>query len=223
MVEVKRKVFEIESIVLKELQEKGYPRESIIIEGKLDNRRYADFIVNDLETNLPLMIIEVKSCSNRSLNEVKQMAFKNLKELYKSCDLPIKAIAAILNRDEKGLQFIDFTQAIKDDSFESTIEDYKLPSYDVLTVGARGKAAKKQEEKQKKNINTLKILCWIILPFICVGLLVLDVLSIYTFSVLRLSVIGVGVGILLIPCFKEIKIGEISLVNAIEKQKEERK
>ena len=58
---------------------------------------------------------------------------------------------------------------------------------------------------------------------ICVILIVLDALGIYTFSVLRLCVVGAGVALTLVPCFKEIKIGEISLVNEIEKQKEEAK
>lgn len=39
----------------------------------------------------------------------------------------------------------------------------------------------------------------------------------------RLCVVGAGVALTLVPCFKEIKIGEISLVNEIEKQKEEAK
>ena len=96
-----------------------------------------------------------------------------------------------------------------------------MPPYDILTIGARQKAIQKKEDRQRKSINTLKLLCWCILSVVCVILLILDALEVYIFSILRLCVVGVGAALTLVPCFKEIKIGEISLINEIEKQKEE--
>ena len=58
---------------------------------------------------------------------------------------------------------------------------------------------------------------------VCLALVLLDAFEVYTLSSLRLITIGAGAVVSLIPCFKEIKIGEITLKNIIEKQKEESK
>lgn len=220
MAKANRELFEYESIVMDELLANGYPKNSIVLEWKVDTRRFVDFVVVDVDTGLPMMMIEVKSCSARTHEAVKNLAFESLKRYYEKNDAPIKAIAAILNREEKDLEFVDFTEAIKENSFEQAIYNYTLPPYEILTIGARRKAINQQKEKQKKNITVLKILCWLILPLICLALVLLDAFEIYKFSTLRLLTIGAGAVVTLIPCFKEIKIGEVSLKNQIEKQKE---
>lgn len=220
---IHREMFEGEQSVYNELIKAGYPEKSIVMEGKLDSRRFVDFIINDVDTGLPVMIIEVKSHSPKTRKPVRQIAFENLKRIYEKSSFPLKAIAAILDREAQTLEFVDFTEAVKENNFDSIIDNYVLPPYEVLTIGAHQKAIEKQKEKQEKNISVLKILCWLIFPLICIGLLILDAVGIYAFSTLRLIVIGAGVAIVLIPCFKEIKIGEISLKQAIEKQKEETK
>lgn len=225
MAKNEREMFDVEKIVFNELLSCGYPKESIIMEGKLDSRRFADFVIIDVHTKLPMMIIEVKTCGERTQKSVKKLAFESLKRCYDNDKNPVKAVAVIVNRFEQKLEIIDFTEAVKENDYDRAIEDYILPPYDILTIGARQKAIQKKEDRQRKSINTLKLLCWCILPVVCVILLILDALEVYTFSILRLCVVGVGVGaaLTLVPCFKEIKIGEISLINEIEKQKEEEK
>ena len=221
MASVDRNLYDYESIVMDALLSYGYPKESIVLEGKLDSRRFVDFVINDLETGLPMMMIEVKSCGERTQSHVRRLAFDSLKRYYDKHTTPIKAVAAILDRAEKKLEFIDFTEAIKDDDYGRAVNDYKLPPYEILIIGARQKAISKQREKQEKNINVLKWLCWLILPLLCGSFIVLDALEIYVFSTLRLIAIGVMIVIILLPCFKEISIGEITLKNEIEKQRED--
>ena len=223
MAKVTRDLLEYESIVMDELLAHGYPKESIVLEGQVDTRRFVDFIINDIDTGLPMMMIEMKSCGERTQTAVRQLAFDSLKRYYNKNALPIKAVAAILDREKKKLEFIDYTEAVKEDNFDRAVNDYSLPPYEILTIGARQKAINQQKEKQKRNITVLKVLCWGILPLVCLALVLLDAFGIYTFSTLRLVAIGAGAVITLIPCFKEIKIGEISLKNQIEKQKEETK
>ena len=223
MAKVTRDLLEYESIVMDELLAHGYPKESIVLEGQVDTRRFVDFIINDIDTGLPMMMIEMKSCGERTQTAVRQLAFDSLKRYYNKNASPIKAVAAILDREKKKLEFIDYTEAVKEDNFDRAVNDYSLPPYDILTIGARQKAINQQKEKQKRNITVLKVLCWGILPLVCLALVLLDAFGIYTFSTLRLIAIGAGAVITLIPCFKEIKIGEISLKNQIEKQKEETK
>lgn len=198
-------------------------QKKVSLEGQVDTRRFVDFIINDIDTGLPMMMIEMKSCGERTQTAVRQLAFDSLKRYYNKNASPIKAVAAILDREKKKLEFIDYTEAVKEDNFDRAVNDYSLPPYDILTIGARQKAINQQKEKQKRNITVLKVLCWGILPLVCLALVLLDAFGIYTFSTLRLIAIGAGAVITLIPCFKEIKIGEISLKNQIEKQKEETK
>lgn len=223
MATIHKEMFEVEQLVCEELLKAGYPKASIVMEGKIDARYFVDFVVNDIETGLPVLMIEVKSCSMRTRESVRKLAFEKLKKYYNASSSPLKVIAAILDREENSLEFIDFTEAVKENDFESKVENYLLPSYEVLTIGAHQKVIDKQKEKQEKNINALKLLCWLIYPIICIVLLLLDGFGCYSFSSLRLIVIGAGCAATLVPCFKEIKIGEISLKQAIEKQKEETK
>ena len=219
--DINREMYDQEHIVYDALIQRGYPKNSIVIEGKLDSRRYVDFVINDTSTGLPMMMIEVKTGSERTLDAVKKLSFESLKRNYEGYDLPIKAVAAILNKMDRRLEFIDFTEAIKENNFDRLVEDYILPEYEILIIGAKQKAVQKQEAKNKKSINTLRWLCWLVWPLLGLGLILLDAFDVYSLSTLRLIVIGVIVVITLVPCFKEITVGEISLKNAIEHKKEE--
>mgnify|MGYP003307412104 CR=1 FL=1 len=44
-----RRLLKYESMVIDELVSSGYPKESIILEWKLDARRFVDFVVIDVE------------------------------------------------------------------------------------------------------------------------------------------------------------------------------
>ena len=223
MSNLNRELVESEKIVFDELLKYGYPKESIVLEGQLDFRRFVDFLINDTDTGFPLMILVVKSCSERTHVAVRKLAFESLKKYYRNSSLPIKAVAAILDREEKRLEFIDFTEAIKDNDFNQAVNGYHLPPYEILTIGARQKAINKQKKNQERKIVALKWICWLIIPLLGAVLVLLDAFGIYMFSTLRLITIGVCVAVTLIPCFKEIKIGEITLKSTIEKQKEETK
>ena len=225
-----RDINDYERIVVEHLLSCGYPKVSIVLEGKLDERCFADIVVNDTSTGLPMMMIEIKSCSHRTRDGVRRMAYESLRRWYAIS--PIKAVAAILDRDQGELELVDYTEAIKENDFKCATENYKLPPYEILIIGARQKAIDKQKKdkeqkivaikkEQEQKITALKILCWIILPIACIILVVLDAVGIYPFSALRLIAIGAVAGVTVLPCFKEIKIGEISLKNEIEQEKKE--
>ena len=221
MAKVERDLFEYESIVMDALISMGYPKESIVLEGQIDARRFVDIIINDLDTGLPLMMIEIKSCGERTQTAVRKIAFDSLKRYYEKATTPVKAVAAILDRQKVELEFIDFTEAVKENDYDRAIYNYKLPPYEILKIGARQKVINHEREKQKQRFNVLKILCWGVFPIVCLTLILLDAFGLYTLSTLRLITVGAGAIATLIPCFKEIKIGEISLKHQIEKQKEE--
>lgn len=80
MASVQRELVEAEKIILDELLANGYPKDSIVLEGKLDTRRFVDFMIIDIDTRLPIMMIEVKSCSERTCGAVRQNVFNSLKK-----------------------------------------------------------------------------------------------------------------------------------------------
>lgn len=45
-----RELYEYESIVMEALISMGYPKEGIVLEGQIDSRRFADFLINDVDT-----------------------------------------------------------------------------------------------------------------------------------------------------------------------------
>lgn len=217
-----RTLYAPEELIYNKLIENGYPRSSIVIEGKLDARRYADFIVNDLDTGLPVMIIEVKFCDSRTIKHVEKVVYQYFKDILDKCKISAKLIAAIVNKETNEINFLDYTDAIKEYDIKSVIEDYSLPKYELLIQGSKSKVVKNREIDQKKRFNKLRIICWLILPLLCITLILLDVFSVYELTTNRLIVFGALSVFALIPCFKEITIGQISLKNAIEKQNEEK-
>lgn len=69
----------------------------------------------------------------------------------------------------------------------------------------------------KKKKRSLKTVCWILLPIAVIALLVLDAIGIYSFTVERLLVLGVGLIIVLLPFFKEISVKNVSVKTDIDR------
>ena len=70
---------------------------------------------------------------------------------------------------------------------------------------------KKVLRKKKRVFNSIRTICWIVIPVTIITLLVLDGLKIYPFNAERLIIIGACVLVVLIPFFKEITIKDFSL------------
>lgn len=73
------------------------------------------------------------------------------------------------------------------------------------------KPAKTAPSEKKGSKDHLKRLCWILVPVVTVGLLVLDAMGIYTFNTERLLVLGAGLLVLLLPCFSEVSIKDLTV------------
>lgn len=74
-----------------------------------------------------------------------------------------------------------------------------------IRITRRPAAARKKPRK-----DSLKRLCWGLLPIATVALLVLDANGIYTFNTERLLVLGIGLLILLLPCFSQITLKDLT-------------
>ena len=209
-----------ETSIIENLKKYGYPQESIITEYPISKNYRADIVVVDTKTQIPVMLIEVKVLHHID-KTVEFRLYEQLKKYYGEFNTPLKAIGAIFNKQDGKVRYTDYTDAIKEHHYEQKVDNYSLPTYKELINGANQKVIKQKEIKQENNINILKRLCWYILPPICILILLLDAFGVYTLSTHRLILMGIGIALPLVPCFKEISIGEVSLKREIEKQSEE--
>ncbi|MBQ7120008.1 MAG: type I restriction enzyme HsdR N-terminal domain-containing protein [Oscillospiraceae bacterium] len=209
-----------ETSIIENLKKCGYPQESIIAEYPISKNYRADIVVVDTKTQIPVMLIEVKVLHHID-KTVEFRLYEQLKKYYGEFNTPLKAIGAIFNKQDGKVRYTDYTDAIKEHHYEQKVDNYSLPTYKELINGANQKVIKQKEIKQENNINILKRLCWYILPPICILILLLDAFGVYTLSTHRLILMGIGIALPLVPCFKEISIGEVSLKREIEKQSEE--
>ncbi len=93
----------------------------------------------------------------------------------------------------------------------------KISSYNNTKPSIKNINISKNRNGKKHRIDCLKPICWIIVPAITVTLLVLDALGIYTFNVVRLTVLGIVLLVTLLPFFSEIRIKDISVKRSKEK------
>lgn len=208
-----------ETSIVENLKKYGYPQESIITEYPISKNYRADIVVIDTKTQIPVVLIEVKVLHHID-RAVEFRLYEQLKKYYGEFNTPLKAIGAIFSKQDGKVRYTDYTDAIKEHHYEQKVDNYSLPTYKELINGANQKVIKQKEIKQENNINILKRLCWYILPPICILILLLDAFGFYTLSTHRLIVMGIAIALPLVPCFKEISIGEVSLKREIEKQSE---
>lgn len=82
-IRIKRNIY-LREIDFQQIDRMRYPESSIVVEGKLYDKVYLDFIVNDLDTGLSVMIIKVEVCDIRTINHFKSITFNNSKMFLKS-------------------------------------------------------------------------------------------------------------------------------------------
>ena len=70
----------------------------------------------------------------------------------------------------------------------------------------------RSSSKQKHKADSLKRLCWGLIPVVAACLLVLDAKGIYLFTPERLLVLGVILMIILLPCFSEVSIKNLTVL-----------
>ena len=73
------------------------------------------------------------------------------------------------------------------------------------------KEVKKTLRTKKKHINSINLICWVIIPLIIIVTLIMDGLGLYPLNTERIIVIGIGVLAVLIPFFSEITIKNFSI------------
>lgn len=200
--------YDFELSVVNKLIDAGYPKDAIVTDWRSKNRRI-DVVVLDVDTKIPLMIIEcktmVRECDFNSL-------VNQLRTYSNALNCPVKTLAAV----ELGtnIAFYDLTNEVNGNS--QTVSGRKpvsIQSYDSLRIGAESKYINAQKQKRKTYINGLKFICWGIIPTLVIMFFLLDALSVYCLTTERLILFGGLLLSILLPFFGEIKVGDITLSN----------
>ena len=70
---------------------------------------------------------------------------------------------------------------------------------------------KQRKSSKKKKIDSMRLICWFVIPMVMVGFLMADAFGIYTFTKENLLIIGLCLAVILLPFFSEIKVKDISV------------
>lgn len=199
---------DLESFVISKLIDAGYPQDAITTDWQSKSSRI-DIVVLDVETKIPLMIIECKS----SIGQYNYDSLVNrLRKCSNSFDCPVRTFVAFDGRED--IEFYDFTDDVNSSSqLTSDFKPVPIPNYDSLRIGIESKYINAQKKKRKKYINGLKIVCWLIIPPLVFVFFILDAKSVYPLTTERLILFGGLLLSILLPFFGEIKVGDITLSN----------
>lgn len=195
----------IEKIFFDKLISSGIPRDRIAYEFRLKNYFIPDFVVFDENGINPVAVFEVTFQNSRIL----KMLVDKVKKMLTT--LPIQTLGYIVLFDDNGsfsmIEVNAFTSI--DNISENKTTD--VPSYEMLTQGFDKKIASKKEKDRQSVINALRFICWIIIPVIVIAVIILVKLNILDLSNQLLILLGGLAGALIIPCFKEISIGNFEM------------
>lgn len=200
--------YDFELSVVNKLIDAGYPKDAIVTDWRSKNRRI-DIVVLDVDTKIPLMIIECKTQSG----QYKYDALVSNLRSYRNCfDYPVRVFVAFVGNT--GVEFYDFTDEVNDSSrLSSEFKPVTIPNYDSLRIGAESKYLNTQKKKRKTYINGLKAVCWGIIPALVIMFFLLDAFTSYHLTTERLILLGGLLLSIMLPFFGEIKVGDITLSN----------
>ena len=187
------------NLLLQELKGLGYPEDSVRFEFAVSSskgqRRYIDVAIIDPVTNDVVAIIEVKNgAKGNALNAAARQVASYAKFLPSS---PLSFIY-VFEGDSKQIGMVN-----EADGGVTLIPS--LPSFNSLLTG--GRAQNKVEAKSKSNrvTDSFSLVCYLLA--LLIGLiLALDIAGIYKFSSQQLTLLGIFIGLLIIPYAAKFKL-----------------
>jgi len=188
---------------------KGYPENSITINPVLDylGRKYQpDFVIVDPDSNMPLAIFELKDKRTEDSLSTAIQQLSTYAQAIKIPDIPLFAVFPI-GVDNKSLEFEFFTRNLPSENKESDqiIKSDKLPAYQLLKNSRLTEELSKISDEQEHTVDIFKKICWVLAVLVCLAL-VLDILNIFKIDVQRLGLIGVIIGLIILPYANKLKI-----------------
>ena len=190
---------DIREALFRELSELGYPEAAVRFEFPVSLgrhlRQYIDVAIIDPDTSDVIAIIEINGSAK---SEVVENAAKQVASYSKM--LPSAPMAFVYAYD--GIERSIGRVSEEDASFD---EIPSLPKFKSLRSG--GRAHQKIESKNKTNrvTDSFTVYCYVLAMLVAV-ILALDIASIYKFSSQQLSLLGIFIGLIVIPYAAKFKL-----------------
>lgn len=190
---------EVSEYLLNELKRQGYPESSIrfefVVSSGNGQRQHIDVAIIDPDSNDVIAIIEVKRGTRDGvLNSAARQVLSYAKLLPSN---PL-SLVYVFNGDSKQIGTVN-----NEDGFITLIPEF--PPFNSLRTG--GRAQNKVEVKNKSNrvTDSFSFSCYV-LAFLVAIILVLDISEIYKFSSQQLILLGIFIGLLIIPYAAKFKL-----------------
>jgi hypothetical protein len=215
---------EVRDFFVKHLISNGFPENSITVDPVFEHlgRKYRpDIVIIDPDSNKPLAIFELKNSRTNSTLAASIQQLSTYAQAIKIPDIPLFAVFPI-GIDNKSLEFEFFTvnPSLKNDDPDRTTKRGSLPAYKLLKNSRLTKEISKVSDEQEQTEDYFQILCWVSAIFVCL-LLVADSLNIYKIDVQRLGLIGVIVGLFILPYANKLKLLGLEFERLIRSKKRE--
>lgn len=182
------------------LNELGIPEDSIATNYRLNKFVEVDVAIIDQSTNLPIMIFEVKSQKN---HQTEENARKNMRNIaaHMGINSARMYIAYQLNDGTFDIDEINaYAGAVISKEIDFSDFDYKSNRNAVIS-----ETVKKKVEEKGKAVDNLSIVSWIMAGGICAGYIIMKILG-YILTANDLAIVGVIIGLVLLPFANKIKI-----------------
>ena len=198
---------------IKYLKQHGYPNDSVAVEWGT-KQCAIDIAILAEDKATPIAIYEIKGEKNQ------QSIKRGIEQLVRACQLlkitvpcslvfridappffeVIEVSDIVYNRTE-----LDLGEIMKSHPAMEPI------SYKNLQSGIGAKVILEKQDAKQKRVDKLKPVCWALIPFCAIAILLLDAFNIYKLSAERLAVMGSLVIIVLIPFFSEVSVKDFTL------------
>lgn len=185
--------------LIEELKEQGYPldaiRQEFAVTYESGQRRYADVAIIDPGTNDVVAVIEVKGGSQRnSLN----MAARQVASYAKQLPSSPQALAYAFEDGERKIALVG------DSSNEIRLLS-NFPSYASLVTGGRAQGKVEVKSKSNKVSGRFSSICHLLALLVLI-VLILDIADIYRFTSQQLTLLGIFIGLFIIPYAAKFKL-----------------
>jgi Type I restriction enzyme R protein N terminus (HSDR_N). len=199
------KEIDIHNFFIDYLISKGFPNNSITVHPLLEDKSRPDIIIVDPVTNKPLAIFEVKREKSNNTISISEKQLIKYAQAIKNPDIPLFAVFPIAV--DNALEFEFFTVSISPENKETGIISHQvtLPTYNLLKNSRLTEELSKISDQRERTIGIFEIICWILAVFVLI-VLIADLLNIFKIDFQQLGLIGLIIGLIILPYANKLKI-----------------
>lgn len=187
----------------------GYPQECIVFEYPTKNKLAVDIVVlaDDLKT--PIAAYEIKG---RKSTHTLERGIEHMKRVAETLPLTVSMGLVFETSQDPYFQVIDVSAIVYGN------QDYNVAdlmhigkncepiAYKTINTSSATKKLIRKAEKLQEKMDSLALICWLLILPISIILLILDAVDVYSLNTERLILLGAIVIIFILPFYSEISI-----------------